>query len=285
MQMDMSVKKKRDKATKEKLFARLNSVSAKQAPQYRHLFASVETFVLFIGYPRSGHSLIGALLNAHKHAVIAHELHALKFVERGFSREQLYYLLLQRDRKFTEAGSRWVDYTYAVPNQWQGRFTTLRVIGDKKGDGTGKMLVKQRELFWQLRELVGVPIRVIHVVRNPFDNISTICRRSGRPLNRCIQLYFSLCEISKQVIEKLAPEEHFTFRYEQFLQAPEEKLRQLCAFLGLDCYPGYLEDCAGIVFKSPTRTRFRIEWPQKRRKQVEHYMKNYVFLQGYTFDD
>lgn len=37
-------------------------------------FASVRTFVLFVGYPRSGHSLIGSIMDAHPNIIIAHEV-------------------------------------------------------------------------------------------------------------------------------------------------------------------------------------------------------------------
>ncbi len=37
-------------------------------------FSKVHTFVLFVGYPRSGHSLIGSMIDAHPNAIIAHEV-------------------------------------------------------------------------------------------------------------------------------------------------------------------------------------------------------------------
>ncbi len=42
-------------------------------------FRSVETYCMFIGNPKSGHSLVGFLLNAHNNAVISHELNALAY--------------------------------------------------------------------------------------------------------------------------------------------------------------------------------------------------------------
>jgi hypothetical protein len=39
---------------------------------------------MFIGYLRSGHSLIASLLDAHPNAIATHELDALKFVGARF---------------------------------------------------------------------------------------------------------------------------------------------------------------------------------------------------------
>ena len=50
----------------------------------RHDFDDVRGFVIFVGQPRTGHSLVGALLDAHPNALIAHELDALKYVAAGY---------------------------------------------------------------------------------------------------------------------------------------------------------------------------------------------------------
>ena len=41
------------------------------------LYDGVQTFVLFIGHARSGHSLIGAILDAHPEIIISHEYNAI----------------------------------------------------------------------------------------------------------------------------------------------------------------------------------------------------------------
>ena len=65
------------------------------------LYDGVETFVMFIGYPRSSHSLVAAILDAHPEIIIANEYHVLrtweakfrssKEVERSFKKYQLFY--------------------------------------------------------------------------------------------------------------------------------------------------------------------------------------------------
>ena len=46
-------------------------------------FEKLQAYCMFIGYPRSGHSLVGSLLDAHPNIIIAHELNALQFVVAG----------------------------------------------------------------------------------------------------------------------------------------------------------------------------------------------------------
>src|SRR5688572_10750331 len=84
----------------------------------RGRFCDVRTFALFIGHARSGSSLVGSLLNAHRHALIAHELNVMHFVKRRFPQSVLYWLLYQQDQALERAGRQWTGYDYAVRGQW-----------------------------------------------------------------------------------------------------------------------------------------------------------------------
>jgi len=50
----------------------------------------LEGYCMFIGYSRSGHTLVGSLLDAHPEMVIAHELDALKYIMAGFGRRTIF---------------------------------------------------------------------------------------------------------------------------------------------------------------------------------------------------
>ncbi|MDP9138749.1 MAG: hypothetical protein M3N38_11330, partial [Pseudomonadota bacterium] len=63
-----------------------------QAEKAGSVFDDLEVYCTFIGYPRSGHSIMGSLLDAHPNIIIAHELDALRFLKAGFSERQLYFL-------------------------------------------------------------------------------------------------------------------------------------------------------------------------------------------------
>ena len=146
------------------------SCRARGAPWLRRRrardFATVERFCLFVGYPRSGHSLVGALLNAHRDAVIAHELDVPPLIVAGCARDELYARILARARWFHLRGDR-SNYAYRVPRQWQGRFAALHVIGDKRGGAVTRCIAAEPDFLERVRPLVGVPLRLIHVVRNP----------------------------------------------------------------------------------------------------------------------
>ncbi len=259
--------------------------SSHNSSKYEQLFAGVETYCMFIGYPRSGHSLIGSLLDAHPDVIIAHELDSLKYIRAGFNKKQLFYLLIENSKKFASMGREWTGYSYEVPNQWQGRFKRLRVLGDKKGGGTTARFRANPSLLSLLRETIGIPIKFVHVVRNPYDNISTISLRENRDLSESIQYYFSLCQIIVEIKKQIKNDDIFDIRHESFINNPKSCLNELCHFVGIQPSDGYLNDCASIVFKSPHESRHEISWDTTSIDIVKQNMESFEFLQGYSYDD
>ncbi|WP_166397920.1 sulfotransferase family protein [Rubrobacter marinus] len=260
----------------------------------RELFAGVETYCMFVGYPKSGHSLFGSLLDAHPEAIIAHEQDALRYLQNGFGRTQLFHLLLENSRRYGEAGRDWNVYSYRVPGQWQGRFRRLRVIGDKKGALSTLRLDRNPGLQEKLRRVAGVPVKYVHVVRNPYDNISTMLRDGvfdwksggrGRDLKRNIEDYFALCEAMRRFVERTDPSEVFEVRHEEIVSDPERELRRLCASLDLEASEDYLRDCSGMVFRAPSRSREKVEWTPEDVEYVRRRSEEFGFLRGYSYED
>jgi hypothetical protein len=252
-------------------------------PRERATFRDVERFCFFIGYSRSGHTLVGTMLNAHPEVVIAHELDAVTFVRHGFRRAQLFPLLVQRDQRFGTQGRTWSGYQYEIPGQFQGRYDTLRVLGDKRARSSVLQIAKQPALLDRLRRVVGVPIRVLHVTRNPFDNIATEARRHSMTLTQGTAWYQRICQAVATVRPLLDPSELLDVRYEDFFADPGPSLAAVCEFLGIAPSPAYLEACAGIVWPSANRSRETVDWTTDERRGVERLIESHEVLQGYTF--
>jgi hypothetical protein len=250
----------------------------------------VRAFCLFIGTPRSGHSMIGALLDAHPAALIAHELDALKYVHARFSRQQLFFLLIERARLYATSERMRGSYVYQVPSAWRGRFEELRVIGDKHGEATTWRLRSNPELFDRLRDTVDVPVKFIQVIRNPYDSISTISqkhRRQGRALSlaQSMDLFFTLCETISTVRRQIAADDLFQVRHEAFVEQPRRGLCALCSYLGLDAPESYLDACEQVVFPAPHRSRLEVAWTPELIDVVAERMEPFPFLAGYGFED
>ena len=158
----------------------------------------IEKFVFFIGYPRSGHSIVGSLMDAHPHMVIANEFMLFKnwkyYSDRQKedgernpfykNRNYLFNALYKRSYWDTTDGLRneqnaMKNYTLSMDSSlWQGKFDKyISVIGDKSGGGTAIIYLKSKTTFSryleELKTTVKIPVKGVHVIRNPFDQIST----------------------------------------------------------------------------------------------------------------
>lgn len=108
----------------------------------RALYNGVQTFLFFIGYARSGHSLIGAVLDAHPEIIISN-FHPRNTIDRWhhYKRKskgrddslklRLFFDIHSMSRFHAMCGKRapsWScvsenhKYCYNVPGQWQGTY-------------------------------------------------------------------------------------------------------------------------------------------------------------------
>jgi hypothetical protein len=266
--------------------AGLYAASLLQSKRNAEFFRDIRTYCMFVGYPRTGHSLIGSLLDAHPNIVVAHELDALKLFQRGFSRQQVFHLLLENSKKMAAAGRAHSGYSYEVPHQWQGRFEKLRVLGDKKGATSAMRFYLDHGLLDFVKDRIATELKFVHVIRNPYDVLATMTRRSPRKtLDTHVDVFFKLCASIETLKKRLQPAQIFDVRLESFIEDPKPHLNRLCSFLGVKANSRYLEDCASIVFKSPKKSRFDIQWSRESFAKVSERMEAFSFLSGYNFDE
>jgi hypothetical protein len=244
-------------------------------------FQQVEAFCLFVGYPKSGHSLLGSLLDAHPDMVIAHELDCLRCLRAGLGRELIFALILELAVDFRADGHVWNGYRYRVANQWQGRFRRLKVIGDKKGGGSSRLLGLYPRLLDRLFSTLALPVKFIHVVRDPLDNISSISREFEVALEDALALYFAMAEAVAALKPRLPAGSLCEVHYEDFAREPGWHLRDICRFLGQEATPDYLRDCAALVRPAVPR---RAPWPPALLDRVRREAARFEFLAEYPLD-
>lgn len=257
---------------------------------------NANTFCLFVGYPRSSHTLIGAILDAHPEILISTEANAIRMFQRGYPTSIILGKLVAKSKWFAQNGAFWTGYSYKVPNQYQGKFTKLKIIGDKKGEQTTAIVRKYKDGIETLNNLdkqLDKKIKLIHVIRNPFDNITTLARKGGDSVVRevtdeifeeSIKRYF-LEVAAVQRIKDEIKHPMFDLRNEDLINDTNKTLKALCKFLEIDAGEDYLNSCSSIVLSKQKRTRDSIKWTSSFKKKVEKQVAKYDFLKSYTFDN
>jgi hypothetical protein len=253
--------------------------------EHKKHFQSIQAYCMFVGYPRSGHTLVGSLLDAHPNAILALELDALRYVKFGFSRDQIFSLIIANSIRYASAGRTWTGYDYSVPDQWQGRFDQLMVIGDKKGGKSARRLWANPGLLDALASRLKMPLKIIHVARNPMDNIATMVRRGDAPnVDAAITDYFRMADAVTYVHSRTDICSVIDIWSEEFIRHPSEHLRALCAFLGLPAEESYVKSCSSIVFPEPRQSRHNITFTPSQIDSIQTRSASYPHLIRYRYE-
>ena len=101
-----------------------------QTKSIHKIYDRVQELLIFVGYPRSGHTLVSSLLDAHPHVIVANEFDILaQWQKWDATTKNKYYLfdqLLMNSKKEADVGYRSATvqhrYSYHVPGQWQGTY-------------------------------------------------------------------------------------------------------------------------------------------------------------------
>ena len=290
----------------------------------------IKKFVFFVGYPRSGHSIVGALIDAHPHVVIPHEYFLFShFADLNKTsddawRDNLFNLLYKKsdvdvDKIRAEA---WKGYKLGVDGLWQGRFDEhIEAIGDKSGGVTTEEYMLDKIGFIRnyhtLKRHVSVPVLVIHVLRNPFDMVSTNLAYNHSEIWRLRKIKEELGYLPKkseedgEVVERFdlpdLVDEQITFFLDHFdavtemirdvfdegsvleihncdlVAYPKRTLLKIFRFLEVETTENYLEAFAQKVFKTVSRSRHAVTWHPEQRLRLEREMRKYRMLDRYNF--
>ena len=243
----------------------------------KHIFADVKYYAMFMGYAHSGHSVVGALLDAHPRMVIANELHALRELHyHEFDKYKLFRLILENSRIMAVKKVRTnTGYNYNIPHLYQGRFEKLEVIGDKKGGASSVYHHRHPEVLETLIRIFGPTLKVIHVVRNPYDNISAYAYRMDQKVtSTLIESFFCRADSVLDCQSKLTQEQFYTLHYDDLIRDKAEKLRELCWFLGQEADAYYLEACSKALYDSPHKRRYKTDWNDEAKQMVESFIRS-----------
>ena len=222
-------------------------------------------------------------MNGHPNVLIAHELDFFRWLALNVSPGHLLRLIVERDRWFEKRDRSWETYSYRVPRGTYEACAT-RVVGDKMAAITTQKLLGRPELLTQLRSKFDFRIRVINVVRNPFDNIATAHRKSDMSLDETIDRYRQLSTGVRQVTNQLQTSELITIRHDELTTSAESELKRVWEYLCLPRDDEYLPKAAAFIKPPSRRARDGIAWSDDQIQAVHSIIQEFDHLDGYHFN-
>lgn len=252
------------------------------------MFSNIKYYCMFVGYGKSGHTLIGCLLDAHPDVMVSIEADVLGQIAKNkvTDKKEIFEIIHRRSVNFVKNSNySWTGYSYKVENQYQGKFQNLKVVGDKRGGGSSLYINRQPELLDKLKSIIGRQVKFIHVKRNPFDIVASFKKSSNLSLEALITMFDNMANGTQVVIESENEENIFEFKHEDFLNETEQHLVLICNFLGIDPVEDYIKSCSNIVYDEPHETRHEVKWTNILKEKLQSVIDKYNFLKGYTFDN
>ena len=273
----------------------------------------VKTFVFFVGHPCSGHSIVASLLDSHPHMVVSHEFTLFQKLSTGSltpTKPAIFNGLWNFDRR----NMQWFKthnikgYTLMVDGLYEGKYVDhIDVMGDKRGDLTVQLFIDHpsnwSRVYDTLRSL-NLTLKVIHVIRNPYDNIAShvflsdakkyhdfknikrtnkVYTFNSNHTAKSIKMYFQYHQAIVSIKEKYNLD-IIEVHGKDLVSDPKGTLSRLCDQIGITCSDDYLEKCSKKVFKTESKTRRLVKWTEEQLKLIEQNIKKYSCLKGYTFD-
>ena len=298
--------------------ARLKEISRLKFPEPlpSSIIDEIKTFVFFIGIARSGHSIVAALLDSHPHIVISHELDIFNTVnlnDSSVSRSSWFNHIWNTSYVKARSSLQSFDkgYSLAIDGLYQGAYQSyIDVIGDKKGGETTTAFLANSKLFQnrlhKLRTLVNLPIKVIHVIRNPYDNIATIAiyrhlhqnhtkvamtKNSNKTisikpklLDYSIHYYFDLYQ-GAEVMRQQFNLDTMDIHGKDLIANPKVIINKMCDFLQVSCSDNYLDIVSRKVFSSESKTRYNVIWTDEQISKIKENIVKYDSLRQYLHFD
>lgn len=293
----------------------------KFSPLSQQVIDQVEKFVFFIGYTRSGHTIVSSVLDANPNVVIGQEFKVFRMVmlhnhaelinDKSYLFNQLYWKSWNESHfgvtSVNQAGEKYGVGILFNNYSWHGMYKNLRVIGYKSAASATGMYrgnpSQFKQVYKRFSHTLQIPIHVIHVVRNPYDMIATnfMCKLRSRSKGQVPQsseskdsanmLLGSMSKVfwlADGVLDMIMDPELdlkvLEVHNADFVKKPAETVKRICAFLEVDCPEGYVQACKEKAYIHVSKTREAMHFPKQMITQIGQKLNNYPFFRRYTYN-
>lgn len=233
----------------------------------------VKYFLMFMGYPRSGHTLVASILNAHPNVICSNQ----QFIIQQKNIEGVW------DGIKSGAFNWKQEVKIAFPPK-----KDIHVIGDKTGHRTVDYLIKHPGELENFKNMIPWPIKWIHVVRNPYDNMATWIQKSNkkkvpRPTDEALfkQIFPEYKALNEKIYELKKTEDVLTLCHENIIMR-RGKLDVFVRFLELEDSDIWRKNVRKTLWKKPRITRRQVDWTPHMKNSITNYLvKKYPWMSGY----
>lgn len=241
---------------------------------------NLQMFVLIIGNARSGSTLLGSVLDAHPNATVANETIDSANLWRGLTGREIVQNILKNAEAQAISGRPSSGYLYQISIPPRAKHQ-INVVGDKVWNPATLLLHGDYNLLPSLEDRLGIPVMLLHSIRNPYDVVATMHMRSGAPVSDRIKWYRAHCESVAAIEERIPGDRLIHVHHEELVRRPAEIIRSCCERLHLEIHDQHIGHCRKILFTEPRLTRDQVEWQATDIGSVQDMIHAFHWLDVY----
>jgi hypothetical protein len=234
----------------------------------------MEKWITFIGHGRSGHTIVSAILDSHPNVRLSEEQKYIhKWYLEGWQRKRIIRHLLptgqgrERKAKALPGSGAWVD----------GENERL-AMGDKWGYDSVTLVRKAGapvEILDQFTSHMGMELKVIHTIRDPYDNICAwvdspkyqrMFGQGNQLYQKSIRQYVRFYGAADKLLKR---HDHFDLHNAEMCADPRKVITELAEYLELPVVEPWLTNAANSVFKKPNKRADRHDWPARWVRNID----------------
>ena len=253
----------------------IDAVSANQQS-----FCDFKSFCLIIGNSRSGSTILGSIVDAHPNAIVANETMASQVFWRGLSRSDILGEIIDNSSANYRSGRQSEEYQYQIGAAPDSK-SAVRVYGDKIWNPATLLLHGDYNLISSLENKLEANVILIASIRNPFDTIATMHKRSKAPIEDRIRWFFMHCDALAAIEAKMTKSDFLISYHEQLIDSPYEEISRISRALRLPVDPLHFKNVDRFLYKRPSNSRVSIEWTIAEVDEILQRMQGFPFLSIY----
>ena len=213
--------------------------------------------------------------------ICANESQASGLFWRGYDRDTILDEIVRNSELNYALGRQSSGYVYRIETPKKDRFS-LKVAADKIWNPALLLLAGQHDLLSTLSARLECRVALVNCVRNPFDVLATMNRRSSASLENRLRWYRMHCEATQMLIDR---DEYpiLTIRHEELVAHPNRAAASLFQWLGSSADESVLNAMERVIFRDVRKSRMDVIWPTETVDRVMALIDDFPFLHGYNY--
>jgi hypothetical protein len=157
------------------------------------------------------------------------------------------------------------------------------VLGNSKAAYTSRVIANNPEVINTFESSLGVPVKFVNVIRNPFDMIASGLQRRNISFESLWPKFEAMTNTVSNVIKILNNHEVLQLRQENFLNDPDREIARLLKFAALSYDSMFITTIKNHLYTAPDKSRYRSLEVKRNRKKIEALISRNDFFEGYNF--